>query len=176
MSDNRTTDQVLRDGYDLEVYGLANGQFYYIHVTALCFIVTSLCCAIIVMVLSFRRQSFHTFFSWTKSERFVVYLAICDGLFNAAHSVDHLHMVTTRNHVYPKELCKFYGFVLAEFVTAQNLMVNIVAVNAFLLMYFQTNLKFGRYDWRLLSWTFGLPCAGAIVAAFYDQFGTNGSL
>ena len=171
-----TTHPLPRDGYDLEVYGLANGQFYYIHVTALCFIITSFCCVITVLVLSFTRQSFRNFFTWSKSERFVVYLAICDGLFNAAHSVDHLHMAITRNHVFPKELCKFYGFILAEFVTAQNLMVNIVAVNAFSLMYFQNNLNFGRYDWRLLAWTFGIPCVGSIIAEVYDQFGTNGSL
>ena len=87
----------------------------------------------------------------------MVYIAVCDGLFNVAHSIDDLHMVITRDHVRPKELCEFYGFTLAEFITAQNLMVNIMAVNAFMLIYFQSYLKFGRYDWRLLAWTFGAP-------------------
>ena len=171
-----TTEKILRDGYDLEVYGLKNGQFYFIHIPAICCILTSLCCATTVIVLSFRSRDFHSFFSWTKSERFVVYLAICDGLFNVAHSIDHLHMVITRNHVYPKELCEFYGFTLAEFITAQNLMVNIVAVNAFMLMYFQRHLEFGRYDWRLLAWTFGAPFVGAAIAGIAGQLGTNGSL
>lgn len=173
---NVTKKSLRGDGYDLEVYGLKNGQFYYIHIPAICCITTSLCCAIIVIVLSFRRQSFRTFFNWTKSERFVVYLALCDGLFNVAHSIDHLHMVITRDHVYPKELCEFYGFTLAEFITAQNLMVNIVAINAFMLIYFHRHLEFGPYDWKLLAWTFGAPFVGATIAGIAGQLGTNGSL
>lgn len=176
MVKNNVTEKVPVDGYDLQVYGLANGRFYSIHVTAICCILISLICVITVLVLSYRTQNFRTFFQWAKSERFVVYLAICDGLFNAAHSVDHLHMVITKDHVYPRELCKFYGFILAVFVTAQNLMVNVVAVNAFMLMYFQKKLEFGRYDWMLLAWTFGVPFIGAVVAAIMGQFGTNGSL
>lgn len=101
------TEKIPYDGYDLEVYGLANGRFYSIHIPAICCILTSLGCVLTVLVLSFRRQSYRTFFQWAKSERFVVYLAICDGLFNAAHIMDHLHMLITKNHVYPKELCEF---------------------------------------------------------------------
>ena len=176
MDINDSKETELRDGWDLEVYGLKNGQFYYIHVPAICCILTSLCCVIIVLILSFRRQSYRTFFAWTKSERFVVYLAICDGLFNIAHSADHLHMIITKDHVYPKGLCGFYGFTLAEFITAQNLLVNIVAVNAFILIYFQKHLAFGRWDWKLLTWTFAVPFIGAISAAIAGQFGTSGAL
>lgn len=176
MTSRNVTEKVPRDGWDLEVYGLSNWRFYSIHIPAICCILTSLCCAITVIVLSFRRQSYRTFFQWAKSERFVVYLAVCDGLFNAAHSVDHLHMMITRDHVYPKQLCQFYAFIITVFVTAQNLMVNVVAVNAFMLMYFQKHLNLGRYDWILLAWTFGAPFAGAIAVAAIGHFGTNGSL
>lgn len=165
-----------KSGYDLPVYGLENGQFYSIHIPAITCIILSFISVVAILVASFRLQSIKTFFSWTKSERFVVYLALCDGLFNVAHSMDHTHIVLTRNHVYPKELCEFYGFMLAEFITAQNLMVNVVALNVFVLIYFKKDLNFGAYDYRLLLYTFGLPCAGGSVAAYFGTLGPNGTL
>jgi len=177
MAENDSKISEPQNGYDLPVYGLDNGTFYAIHIPAITCIVTSFTCAIIAIVLSFRKRPYHTFFSkWSKSERFVVYLAICDGLFNVAHFTDHLHIVIVKDHVYPKELCEFYGFTLAEFITSQNLMVNIVAINAFMLIYFNKHLNFGRWDWRLIAWTFGAPFVGATIAGILGQLGTNGSL
>ncbi|XP_045210906.2 uncharacterized protein LOC123562331 [Mercenaria mercenaria] len=164
----------LKTGYDLPVYGLANDTFYYVHVPALHCIFGSLLCAVAVLILSFRHKHHNTFFSWTKSERFIVYLAICDGGFNVFHSADHLQYVIAKDHVRPKELCEFYGVALTEFITAQNLMVNIVAINAFIMMYFNKNLDFGKYDWRVLAWTFGLPFVGGMAAAVSGQLGPNG--
>ncbi|XP_052792945.1 uncharacterized protein LOC128226882 [Mya arenaria] len=165
-----------RDGYDLPVYGIYNNTFYGIHIPALICIVTSFTCAIIAIVLSFMNKSRRTFFTaWSKSDRFIVYLAVCDGLFNTAHFTDHMHVVIVRNHVYPRQLCEFYGFTLAEFITAQNLMVNVIAVNAFMLMYFDRNINFGKYDWRLLTWTFGAPFVGASIAGALGQLGPNGA-
>ena len=175
-STNLSSVKVLESGYDLPVYGLANGQFLTIHIPALSFIFLSLISAISVLVVSFKLQSYKTFYSWTKSERFVVYLAICDGLFNIAHSMDHLHIVIVRDHVYPKELCEFYGFMITVFISAQNLMVNVVAFNAFILIYFRKNLDFGPYDWRLVLYTFGVPFVAATTAAILGTLGPNGAL
>ena len=179
-SDNDTSATpraaVLRDGYDLPVYGLANDHFYSLHIPALTCIFLSLISAIVTIVLSFRKTPRRAFFDWTKSERFVVYMAICDGGFNVAHSIDHLHIATTKNHVYPAPLCRFYGVTLLEFITAQVLMVNIVAVNAFTLMIFNKQLKFGARDWRLLLWIFGLPFLLSMIALAAKQLGPNGSL
>ena len=165
-----------RDGYDLPVYGAGTHLFYSLHVPALLCITCSFISAVIVLTLSYKSKNFRTFFKWSKSERFVVYLAICDGSFNLAHFTDHFHILVNRDHVYPKPLCQFYGLMLAEFITAQNLMVNVVAINAFLLMYFNRNLDFGKRDYRLLIWTFGIPLLGATIAAFFKQLGPTGSL
>lgn len=175
VSNVTTVKPAPRSGYDLPVTGLDNGQFYYIHIPAMTCIALSFFSACAVLICSFRMQSFKTFFSWTKSERFVVYLAVCDGLFNIAHTLDHAHIAITRNHVYPKALCEFYGFMLAEFITAQNLMVNIVAINAFILIFFGNDLNFGKADWRLLLWTFGAPFLGATIAGAAGQLGPNGA-
>ena len=176
-SDNVTTTPVpvLRDGYDLPVYGLDNGLFYSLHIVALTCIFLSLISAILTLILSFRKYPKRAFFDWTKSERFVVYMAICDGAFNVAHSLDHLQIAITKTHVYPGALCRFYGVMLLEFITAQTLMVNIVAVNAFILMIFNKQLEFGRRDWRLLLWIFGLPFLLSVIALATKQLGPNGS-
>jgi len=166
-----------RSGYDFPMYGLANGQFYIIHGVAIACLITSLLAAVIALVLSFRRQHRRHFFTkWSKSERFVVYLALCDGLYNTCHLLDHVHIVIKHDHVYPEWLCSFYGLNLALFMTAQNLMVNVIAVNAFVLICFGKNLDFGTRDWRILVWTFGVPLLAVIVAAVFKQFGPVGAL
>ncbi|XP_062580350.1 uncharacterized protein LOC134242277 [Saccostrea cucullata] len=174
--ENNTWSEAPSDGYSLPVYGLTEGHFYTLHIPALSCIFLSFASAVLTMVLSFRQKSYKTFFLWSKSERFVVYLAICDAAFNLAHSMDHLHILITKNHVYPKELCEFYGFMLAEFITAQNLMVNIIAVNAFVLILLNKQIDFGIKDYRLLLWTFGTPFICATVAGIAGQLGPNGSL
>lgn len=174
-SNSSLTEKILRTGYDLPVYGLANGQLLYIHIPALTCISLSFICVVIVLTLSFRHRSYKTFFRWTRSERFVVYLALCDGGFNLAHFTDHLHIVIVRNHVYPKELCEFYGFNLAVFISAQNLMVNVVAINAFVLIYFSKQIPFGKKDYKLLLWTFGVPFLTAALAGILGQLGPNGT-
>jgi hypothetical protein len=175
LTNTSNTFEQMRDGYDLSVYGLSTGTFYYLHVSALFCILCSLTCVFITIIMSFRQKDYKTFFFWKKSERFVVYLAICDGGFNTFHSMDHMQYALTQDHVRPIELCEFYGFMLAEFVAAQILMVNVVAINAFMLMVFRKNLNFGKNDWRLLVWTFGLPFVASTVVAVTGQLGSNGS-
>lgn len=171
-----TNESHLRDGYDLPVYGLSNGHFYSLHIPALTCIFLSLGSAILTVILSFRQKSYKSFFSWYKSERLVVYLAVCDAAFNLAHSLDHLHILITKNHVHPKELCQFYGFMLAVFISAQNLMVNVIAINAFVLIFLGRQIKFGKMDYRLMLWTFGVPFVCATIAGIAGQLGPNGSL
>lgn len=171
-----TTTKPLESGYDLPITGLDNGQFLAIHVPALVCIICGLISAITVIAVSFTNQKAKTFFKWTKSERFAVYIAICDAFFNICHSMDHLHIAITRNHVYPKSLCRFYAFMLAEFITAQNLMVNVVSINAFVLIFYRKNIDFGEYDWRLLLWMFGTPFGAAIIALSAGTLGPNGAL
>ncbi|VDI54587.1 uncharacterized protein LOC143066614 [Mytilus galloprovincialis] len=164
-----------KDGYSLDLAGLDNGQFYIIHVPALTCIFLSFISAICVIVVSFKKKSFKTFFSWSRSERFVVYMAICDCLFNVAHTMDHMHIAITKDHPHPKGICIFYGFMLAVFITAQTLMVNIVAINAFMLIFFRKQINFGKNDWRLLTYIFVAPAIGGIIGIALDQMGPNGS-
>ncbi|XP_061177435.1 uncharacterized protein LOC133186217 [Saccostrea echinata] len=167
-------NKVLNDGYDLEVLGLASNWFLFIHIPALCCIFFSLIAATTVIIVSFRGQT-RPFFSWMRSERFVVYLSLCDGLFNVTHSMDHLQMAITKEHVYPLQLCEFYAFFIGEFVSAQILMTNVAAVNAFCLIYLQKQFKLGRYDWKLLIYTFGVPFVLSMCAVNLGFYGPSGS-
>lgn len=166
----------LKNGYDLPVYGLEEDNLLSIHAPALTCIFASLICAIIVLVTSFVHSSFRSFFTWTKPERFVVYLALCDALFNICHSFDHLHVVITQNHVYPLELCEFYAFMLAVFMTAQHLLVNVICINAFLLVVCRKDIDFGTGDWKLVGWVFGAPLVASVVATCAGVMGPNGVL
>ncbi|OWF37108.1 hypothetical protein KP79_PYT09798 [Mizuhopecten yessoensis] len=163
------------NGYDIPVYGLDNGGFHLLHILAICCIFLSLISALSIVVVSFKQNSEKSFFSWTKSERLVVYLALCDGCFNISHSLDHFNILLTKDHVRPLELCQFYSFINLEFIFAQTLMVNVIAINAFLMIYFGKNLDFGKKDWRLLVWGFVTPLVLDIVCAATGQFGPTGA-
>ena len=167
-----------RNGYDLPLLGLGSGFFDQLHITVLSCIALSSTSAIAVLYMSFKRGQHNNvgFFQWREINRFVVYMAICDLSFNIMHSMDHLHVFITREHAKPKELCQLYAFMLIEFIGGQVLMVNLVAVNMFLLIYFNKKIGLGRCDWKLLSWMFGYPFVVNIVALCTDTLGPNSSL
>ncbi|XP_052820271.1 uncharacterized protein LOC128246109 [Mya arenaria] len=172
MVPNSTTKPEL---FDLPVYWLANEMFYYIHIPAIVCLLASLSCAVATIVLFFKRRNAGEFFTkWSKGERLVVYISTCDGMFCASHLIDHLQILFSLDHVRPKELCAFYGFIMTLFVVAQILIVNVVAVNVFVMMFLNKKFSFGKYDSRLLIWAFVVPFTGATVAATYEQFGPMG--
>ena len=171
-----------RDGYDLPLYGIEDGRFNVVHISALVCISLSLCCVTVVLTLC-RRELKGTnkntnkpksFYKWTKGERFIIYLCTCDGLFNVFHLIDHGYILATRGHVKPAGLCQFYAFVILEFISAQVLMVNLIAVNAFSLIYFRKKIDLGKYDYKLMTWTFGIPFLACIVCLSFGVFGPNG--
>lgn len=163
------------NGYDIPVYGLDNGGFHLLHILAICCIFLSLISAIAVVISSFKQNGIKTFFTWSKSERLVLYLALCDGCFNISHSLDHFNILLTQDHVRPLALCQFYSFINLEFIFAQTLMVNVIAINAFVMIYFGKNLDFGKKDWRLLLWGFVTPLVVDIICAATGQFGPTGA-
>lgn len=163
-------------GYDIPLTGLHNGHFYPMHIIAMVSIFSSLAAGIIVIIVSFTNPKRKTkrFFSWSKCERFSVYMAVCDCFFNISHFMDHFHIALARDHVRPIELCSFYASMILEFVTSQVLMVNIVAVNIFVLIISRRDLHFGRFDWKLLSWMFGFPVLFLVIAISTKSLGPNG--
>ena len=87
-----------------------------------------------------------------------------------------MQVFITEKHPTPKALCQLYGFLQVEFIVAQILMVNVIAVNMFVLIYYDKRMYLGKYDWRLLLWMFGYPFVANIVAVCTDTLGPNGTL
>ena len=168
------TVAVLRNSYDLPVYGLNTPRFYGLHIPSIVCLTFSLACAIIAFVVSFRRHKGTSFFHWVACDRFIVYLAICDGALNLPHCGDHLQVAITKDHIYPPVLCQFYGFMVAVFASSQNILVGIIAINIFAMMYFNKKLHFGKLDWILLTIVYGVPIAGGITAWCLGYLGPNG--
>lgn len=93
---------------EIPVRGLNSEKFYPYHVTAITCIGASLVGVVVILYISFKSRLYKSFFQWTLSDRFVVYIAACDGLFNLSHVLDHVQMVVTRSHVHPRNLCVVY--------------------------------------------------------------------
>lgn len=55
-------------------------------------------------------------------------------------------------------------------------MVNVVAINVFLMIYFRKKLNFGCRDYRLLLYIFGAPALGGTIVGAVGQLGPNGAL
>lgn len=159
------------------IYGVQDERFLVIHSTALVFIGMSFVCAGLVIFTSFKNKKNSSFFNgWSKCDRFIVYMAVCDILLHLVHCTDHIHMLVIRDHVHPIQLCEFYGFVLYEFAMAQSSLVFSIAMNAFLLIKFNVNLQYGFGDWRLLSGVLGVPFLSCILLAMFRKLGPTGTL
>ena len=171
---NTSQSPILRDGYDLPVLGLDEGYFYELHIPTIVCISASFVCAAISIIVSFRRHHGQPFFSWTKCDRLIVYLAVCDGMFNLSHGSDHMIVVIIRDHVRPRALCELFGFVTTIFCMAQNLVVGIIAINIFMMICLRKNLNLGRRDWIIFLGTFGMPFLVAVVAWSLGLLGPNG--
>lgn len=157
------------------VVGLGTPNFYRIHYLAIVCLLCSLFSVIAVLVVSIRSKricSFHQ--SWSKCERFAVYMAICDGFYSVVHLMDHTQVVITKSHVHPIELCEAYGFIIFMFVSAQMVLTSLIAINAFVLMKFGKNVDLGLYDWKLLVVTYGLPFLECLVITLTGEMGPTG--
>ena len=165
-----------RDGFELPVYGLHTNRFYTLHIPAVVCMAISFICAIVSLVMSFRRHHGQSFFSWTTCDRFIIHEAVFDGPLILPRAADHMQMLITEDHVYPKTLCHFYGFMTASTAVSQHIFVGIIAINIFAMIYFHKKLEFGKYDWVLFLTIYGLPAAGGIAAWILGSIGPNGAM
>ncbi|XP_069117976.1 uncharacterized protein [Argopecten irradians] len=165
----------MRNGYDEPPLGLDTGQFYTIHVAALLSMTMSFVCASIVIGYSLRDRKSKSFFERTKSERFVVYMGICDATFNVIHAAEHIQMVVTRNHVHPIQICRLHALMSMELGFAQVFLVLFIAVNIFTLMFLHKNISFGKYDWKLLLTVVLCPFLIGVSSLLANIIGPNGA-
>jgi len=68
-----------------------------------------------------------------------------------------------------------FAFFLFVTSLAQWSIVIYSAISACSLIVFGKRLEVGRYDWRLLSGSFGIPLIGAIAAISLHMLGPSGA-
>ena len=129
-----------------------------------------------VIVASFVSKGSARFYNWAKCDRFIVYMACFDALFNISHSMDHTHMLIAKDHVYPKELCSFYAFIMLQFFGGQNCLVLTIAINIFVAVHFKRQITFGNCDCYLLLAIIGIPLVEVVVALSLNTLGPHGAL
>ena len=171
-----SSENLPQNGYDIPVYGLHTYRFYVLHISAIVCMTISLGCAMVALVMSFRRHRGQPFFSWTTCDRFIIYEAVFDGPLILPRGADHMQVLITEDHAHPKTLCQFYGFMTAATATSQHIFVGIIAINIFAMMYFRKKLEFGKYDWMLFLTIYGIPAAGGVAAWSFGSIGPNGAM
>ena len=157
----------------LPVMGLPGNMFYVIHFTAIVSLTTSvLFSAGVLTYVGLTKKV--PFFKQTIGERLTVYLAFCDLVFSNSHILDHGYMLAILDHV-PDDVCIFFAFMLVWTLNAQALLVVLIAILAFVMVVRGKRIKFGRYDWKLLVYAFGVPLVPAASFSIARWLGPSGA-
>ncbi|KAJ3103372.1 hypothetical protein HDU97_010210 [Phlyctochytrium planicorne] len=82
-------------------------------------------------------------------------------------------MIINKGESPAQGVCVALGAILALFLLAQVMIVNIMAVSMFLTVYHNWALSYGKYDWVLFVLTFGVPAGYTIVGLSVGAFGPD---
>ena len=130
----------------------------------------------IIVVIALLRSTSGNFFSWKVLDRFSMYNVAGDLLYYTAQIAYGVHhsvvgRLFARNPTGVS--CTLHAILLFEFASAQIYLGLIMAIYAFVLIYFNRQISFGRYDYRLLVPLLILPLIVLVTAAFFDQYQPN---
>ncbi|XP_060067600.1 uncharacterized protein LOC132547814 [Ylistrum balloti] len=165
---------VINSEFDIELVGTDSWSFRLLHSLAITCLGLSIFSALYVIIASSMDRGLRQFFTWTKSDRFVFYMACTEIVLDITHLLDHSQILITRDHVRPEMLCKAYGFIINSLVLTQILTVNVIAVTVFHVICRHKDIDNGSSDWKMFLWIFGMPLTSSVVFAALGQFGTNG--
>ncbi|XP_060067601.1 uncharacterized protein LOC132547817 [Ylistrum balloti] len=166
---------VINSGFDIEMVGTDGWSFRLLHSLAITCLGLSIFSALYVIIASTMDRGLRRFFTWTKSDRFVFYMACTEIVVDTTHLLDHSQIFITQDHVRPEMLCEAYGFIMNSLVMTQILTVNIIAITVFHIIYLHKDIEYGSSDWKMFLWIFGMPLTSSVVFAATGQFGTNGT-
>ena len=161
---------------ELPIYGFPGAAFYIIHTVAIVSCSISIIASSSVIIFLFyteHKTNKRSFFRWTTGERMVVYLAIFDLGFSTSHTMDHAYYYGALDHP-PDGICRFFAFMIVQFILGQGLTVLFTAVSAVILVLFQKKLKLGRYDWKLMLYALGLPGLFCTFGVIFSYIGRSG--
>ena len=164
------------DSTSVPVLFLGHPSFYWVHISAAtsCSISVMFSASVLVSFLCSARKSSRSFWRMTIGERLVFYLVVCDIGFSISHGTDHTMMMITGRHA-PEPICTIFSFLLHEFCVAQSLVVNLAAVVAVVMLVRERKVEFGKFDWCLISYAFGIPLIIGVLATVLGYFGPSGA-
>ena len=165
-----------KSGYDIRVFGVGHYCFNLIHATAIFCLLLSLSSAVGVIILLCKSRTKKSFMTWHKHERFLLYRCICDISYGFVHTLDHAHILITKDHVRPSGLCALYALLIVNTCLSEGLFSLTSALNAFLSVYFRKNVNFGNKDWKLLLLLGIGPFLIAVLVCSLGVLGPNGFL
>lgn len=128
-------------------------------------------CSVFLIAYGLRHMSI---FRKKVTNRFPIYIAFADMVFGVTHFCDHLTILKT--HRFPGNgACLFYAWALEFFMLAT--MMNVLAIGVYCLMLLSRGkqIDLGRYDWKLLSLTYGCPFLFSLLPFITDDYGHDGA-
>ena len=163
-------------GYDLPLFGIGSWEFPAKHVSSIVSLLAGMICNAAVIFHISRKNNIKDFFDWKIAERVVVYVAMCDTLYNHIDIYSHITIYSTESYVHPMGFCRFLGFVVFVSNTAQSLLVNVIAITTVLLICYHKKINYGTYDHRLLIYVLGVPFVMGVIAASLGHLGPSPTL
>ncbi|KAJ3321649.1 hypothetical protein HDU76_014054 [Blyttiomyces sp. JEL0837] len=141
-------------------------EMYALHFVALFFIALSIMGSIYIIVRTIMEGKYGTI-----GERFPLYLAGLDLLWSLSHTIDHVWMIAAQGANPPDAACSALGAILALFLMAEIMLVNLLALSMFFTVYMNWGLSYGKYDYMLIILTFGVPITFAVLGLSLNAFG-----
>ncbi|CAC5391162.1 unnamed protein product [Mytilus coruscus] len=147
------------------IIGISSGA------VALCSIVFSI--VIIVLLL---RKSNGNFFKWKAFDRFTMYTVVCDLIFYAVLVAFIVHagvQKETFNSSVSRLSCNVHGVLILEFGFCQLIFSVIMTVYVFNLVTKNRHISLGRFDFKLICPSFGIPLVILVTAALFGHVVQN---
>ena len=116
------------------LFGYPGPMFYIIHIVAItsCSISALSSASVISFLFIVEKKSLkRNFYRWSRGERLVIYIAICDLAFSVTHTLDHAYILAAKAH--PGDiLCQFFAFLVIHTFTGQWFVIFYSALGAFI--------------------------------------------
>ena len=74
----------------------------------------------------------------------------------------------------PDAACAAFALLLNQFIVGQALVVIFTAFNAFSMIVLRKTIDTGRYDWKLLLYSMGIPAILGILGVSTNHLGRSG--
>lgn len=123
--------------------------------------------SVIVLTLLCRQTSKHVC-NWKVIERFTLYNVLSDLFYAISKFIFSIQVIVFKNK--PQyAICSVYTIITFEFSYSQIVVALVMATYGYVLICRNRHLPLGKYDFRLLVPTFGIPSITSALALYFQQ-------